>query len=146
MTEPDIDVTRLMFETVNTEWSDVVSKPPIRLRSERKTNTPGETEYLHFSEVQERNEEWADGPRNTLNFGAACFAEYATNQSRDRREEVYREVVRICRANRDRLEGLSGAWDTLDYSASVPNDDEIFGAFPLEFTFTFSAKSRTPEF
>lgn len=156
MADPELDVALVVRDLIDAEWLGTVTKPEtIRLRTEDETGeaTKGVSasvgEYILVSETQERSEEWACG-RNVLNFDAACFVEFATNESRARREEVYRELRRIARRNRDRREAAShgatlGEWDTLDVSTTV-TDDETFGFWAFNQTWQFGAELRTPSY
>jgi len=154
-TEPEIDVARIMVELLRGAWDTTsVEQPEVfRLRTEdengrpRKNVDPQADEYLLFSEVDERNEDYADLGRNSVSLDYACFAEFATTYGRDRRKEVYKEVRRIARENSKRVEAetvlgetLAG-WDRLDYNATVP-DEDLFDFWVIEFTFTFQKSSH----
>lgn len=116
---------------------------PLRLKEEKKHVPPGKNEYLLVAGVDERDETFT-GSRKTKNYGTSCFAELHTIRGRDRREELIGEVVRICEEHNSRSESDTdlGGWDTLNLSTTVP-EEEIFDAYPAEFTFGFSAVSRT---
>lgn len=164
-TDPDVDVAQIVLDLLKSEWNtpddpenpqpDEVEQPDIfRLRTEDETGTPKKnvdpqaSEYFLFSEVDERNEEYADPGRHTMNFDYACFAEFATIHGRDRRREVYEEARRILRENNSRYRAEQvlgndlGDWDTLNYNATVP-DEDLFDFWVIEWTFSFSATSRT---
>lgn len=156
MADPDRDVARLTRDLIDAEWLPGLVKPDtIRLRTEDEMGeaTKGVSasvgEYILVSETQERSDEWTAG-RNCLNFDDACFLEFATNDSRDRREEVFRELMRIARRNRDRREAAShgdnlGEWDSLDVTTTIP-DEGTFGFWVIEQTWSFSADLRTPSY
>ena len=154
--DPETDTAEIMRRLLSEEWNeDEVDKPDIfRLKTEDEDGTPKKNvdpqanEYLLFSEVDERNEDYGDPGRHTVNFDYSCFAEFATIHGRDRREEVYKEVRRICRKNNSRRRAEDvlgeplGAWDTLNHNATVP-DEDLFDFWVIEWTFGFSAVSRT---
>lgn len=156
VTDPETDVATVVLDLLKAEWDEENVDPPdtFRLRTEdeqgrpKKNVDPQTDEYLLFSEVDERNEDYGDPGRNTVDFDYACFAEFATIHGRDRREEVYREVRRICRKNNSRYQAEQvlgndlGGWDTLNYNATVP-DEDLFDFWVIEWTFSFSADSRT---
>ena len=154
-TEPEIDVAEVMLELLRSEWdTNSVEQPEVfRLRTEDESGTPKKNvdpqadEYLLFSEVDERNEDYVDLGRNSVSLEFACFAEFATIQGRSRRKEVFKEVRRIARANNKRVdaeqvlgETLAG-WDRLDMNATVP-DEDLFDFWVIEFTFTFQKSSH----
>lgn len=154
--DPETDTAQIMLDLLSEEWDEeAVDRPDtFRLRTEdedgnpKKNVSPQADEYLLFSETDERSENYGDPGRNTIDYDYACFAEFATVHGRDRREEVFREVRRICRENNNRYQAEQvlgndlGEWDTLDYNATVP-DEDLFDFWVIEWTFTFSASSRT---
>jgi hypothetical protein len=156
MGEPETDTAGLMLELLNTAWdTDTVEKPDVfRLKTEdeqgrpKKQVQPQADEYLLFSEIDERNEDYADLPRNSVSLDYACFAEFATVIGRDRREEVFQEIRRIARANNRRLDAETllgqslGGWDRLNYNATVP-DEDLFDYWVIEWTFTLDKSSHT---
>lgn len=156
MADPNMDVALLVRDMIDAEWLPGLTKPEtIRLRTEDESGQASKGvsasvgEYLLVSEVQERSEEWTAG-RNCLNFDGSCFIEFATTNGRSRREEVDRELRRIARRNRDRREAAShggdlGQWDTLSISTTVP-DEDTFGFWVIEQTWSFSAELRTPSY
>lgn len=152
MADPDYDVPAKIVEILDNEWNDpTVSKPGIiRVQRGEKSVEPGTDEYILVASTSELLPEWR-AARTTRDHDAAAFAEVMTITSHARRMEIFNEIDRIMRDMRDRREandnsGRSepiGDWDHLDYNATMP-DEEIFDVFPIEYTFSFSAFSRTP--
>jgi len=156
MTQPETDVARLVRDLVDTAWTTGAIDQPatLRLKTADDSGTPVRSidpqteEYFLFSETATREEEYPDLSREAVNYDYSAFAEFATARGRERREEVYRETRRILRENNRRREAESvlgsslGNWDTLDFSATVL-DEDVFDFHVIEWTFRFSAMSRT---
>jgi len=147
MVDPDHNTTGLI-ETLLSDASNYTNAIPdvVRVRRDEKSVPPGTDEYILIADTSEHFENWR-GARSTLDHGSAVFAEAKVIDSHARRVELKDDVVGILRDVRDRLEasdnGFSiGEWDTVDYEYVFP-DEEIFGVYPIEFTFTFRAYSRT---
>lgn len=147
MVDPDHDTTGVI-EALLTDASLYSNGIPdvVRLDRDEKSIPPGTDEYILISDTSEHFENWR-GPRSTLDHGSAVFAEAKVIDSHARRVELKDDVVSILRDVRDRreasLNGLDiGEWDTIDYEYVFP-DEEIFQVYPIQFTFTFRAYSRT---
>jgi hypothetical protein len=152
MADPDYDVPAKIVEILDTEWdTNNASKPGvIRVRRAEQSVSPGTDEYILVASTQELLPEWRGG-RQTRDHSAAAFAEVKTITSHSRRMEIFNEIDRIVVDHRDRRDAEQnsersepiGDWDTLDYNATMP-DEEIFDVFPIEYTFSFTARSRVP--
>jgi len=150
MADPDLDMVGLVVDLLSNEWdTDSVPQPgEIRAKRDDKSVAPGTDEYILVAETSEYLPEWRGG-MNTRDHSGAVFAEAKTIESDARRREIYNEIDRIFVAHRNRRVALDnsgrdlGNWDRVDVSATFP-DEEIFDVFPLELTFSFSARSRTP--
>jgi len=147
MVDPDHNTTSII-EALLTDAANYTNAKPdvVRVRRDEKSVPPGTDEYILIADTSEHFENWR-GPRTTLDHGSAVFAEAKVTSSNARRHELKDDVVQILRNARDRIEaqdnGLNlGEWDTVDYEYSMP-DEEIFQVYPIEFTFTFRAYSRT---
>ena len=150
---PTMDVAEVLRALLSEEWAWTVEEPDtIRLTTEDEQGNPTKgvsastSEYILIAETGSRDPEW-NGPRNTLDYGNQASFEFATADSRARREEVYGELRDVAEAVRDRREASAnrldvGGWDTLDFSMTAP-DEEIFNYWKIEGTVRFSAKSRT---
>jgi len=148
-----MDVAEVLRALLDEEWTWTATKPEtIRLQTEDEDGNPTKgvsastSEYVLIAETGTREPEW-NGPRNTLDYANQASFEFATADSRDRREEVYGELRDIANAVRDRREASANAldvagWDTLDFSMTAP-DEEIFNYWTIEGTVRFDAKSRT---
>jgi len=148
-----MDVAEVLRALLDEEWTWTAAKPEtIRLQTEDEDGTPTKgvsastSEYILIAETGTREPEW-NGPRNTLDYANQASFEFATADSRARREEVYGELRDIANAARDRREASGnalniGGWDTLDFSISAP-DEEVFNYWVLEGTVRFSATART---
>ena len=147
MTDPDHNTTAIIEALLTDETNYANGKPDVvRVRRDDKSVPPGTDEYILIADTSEHFENWR-GARSTLDHGSAVFAEAKVTSSNARRHELKDDVVQILRDARDRLEaqenGLDlGEWDTVDYEYVMP-DEEIFQVYPIEFTFTFRAYSRT---
>lgn len=152
MADPDYDVPAKIVEILDNEWNTGnVSKPGIiRVRREEKSVSPGTDEYILVASTAELLPEWREA-RETRDHDAAAFAEVMTTDSHSRRMDIFTEIDNILVSMRDRRDAKDntnrsepiGEWDHLDYNATMP-DEEIFDVFPIEYTFSFSAFSRTP--
>lgn len=147
MVDPDHNTTDIIEALLTDETNYSNGKPEVvRVRRDDKSVPPGTDEYILIADTSEHFENWR-GARTTLDHGSAVFAEAKVTSSNARRHELKDDVVQIMRNARDRLEasenGLDlGEWDTVDYEYVMP-DEEIFQVYPVEFTFTFRAYSRT---
>lgn len=147
MVDPDHNTTSIIEALLTDETNYSNGKPEVvRVRRDDKSVPPGTDEYILIADTSEHFENWR-GARSTLDHGSAVFAEAKVTSSNARRHELKDDVVQILRNARDRLEasenGLDlGEWDTVDYEYVMP-DEEIFQVYPIEFTFTFRAYSRT---
>lgn len=150
MADPDLDLVGVIVDLLSNEWeTGSVSQPgTIRAKRKRKSVEPGTDEYILVADTAEYLPTWRGG-MNSRDHEGAVFAEAKTITSDARRREILNEVDRILVEHRNRRVALDnsgrdlGNWDRLDYSATV-RDEEIFDVFPIEFTFNFSAYSRTP--
>jgi hypothetical protein len=147
MVDPDHDTTGVI-ETLLSDAANYSNGKPdvVRVRRDEKSVPPGTNEYILIADTSEHFENWR-GARTTLDHGSAVFAEAKVIDSHARRVELKDDVVQVLRDVRDDTEasanGLSiGSWDTVDYEYTFP-DEEIFDVFPIQFTFTFRAYSRT---
>lgn len=149
-----MDVAGVLRDLIDDEWTWGVTKPDtIRLQTEDEDGNPTKgvsasaQEYILIAETGDRAPEW-NGPRTVRDDANQASFEFATVESRARREEVYRELNDIAEAARDRREananGLNiGGWDTLDFSMTAP-DEEIFNYWVIEGTVRFDATARSP--
>jgi hypothetical protein len=154
MTRPDLDVANVLRNLFDSEWTWTITKPGvIRLQTEDESGDPTKgvnaavDEYILIAETGTRDPEWG-GPRSVLDDTNQASFEFATVESRARREAVHNEIFEIAKATRDRreadLNGLDiGGWDTLDFSMTAP-DEEIFNYWTIEGTVRFDATARTP--
>jgi len=150
MADPDLDLVGVIVDLLSNEWDTAtVSQPDvIRARRDDKSVPPGTDEYILVADTAEYLPTWRGG-MNSRDHEGAVFAEAKTTTSDARRREILNEIDRILVAHRNRRVARDnsdrdlGNWDRLDYSATV-RDEEIFDVFPIEFTFNFSAYSRTP--
>lgn len=154
MARPDMDVANVLLDLLNNQYSWSISKPgTIRLQTEDEDGNPQKgvsasvSEYILIAETGTREPEW-NGPRTIRTDANQASFEFATVDSRTRRENVYQELNQIAEDVRDRREasqnGLSiGDWDTVDFSMTAP-DEEIFNYWTIEGTVRFSATARSP--
>jgi hypothetical protein len=150
MGNPDLNLVGVIVDLLSNEWDTAnVSQPGvIRARRDEKSVPPGTDEYILVADTAEYLPTWRGG-MNTRDHEGAVFAEAKTTESDARRREILSEVDRIMVAHANRRDALDnsgrdlGNWDRLDYNATI-RDEEIFDVFPIEFTFTLSAYSRTP--
>lgn len=154
MSRPDMDVAVVLRDLIDDEWTWTATKPDtIRLQTEDESGSPTKGvsasvgEYILIAETGTRNPEW-NGPRTVRSDENQASFEFATVESRARREEVYRELNDIAEATRDRREASAnglyiGEWDTLDFSMTAP-DEEIFNYWVVEGTVRFDATARSP--
>jgi len=132
MARPDHDVANVLLDLLDVQYSWSVGKPDtIRLQTEDESGRPTKgvdanvSEYILIAETGTRDPEW-NGARTVRDDSNQASFEFATTESRARREEVYRELNQIAEDVRDRREasknGLSiGGWDTLDFSMTAPS-------------------------
>jgi hypothetical protein len=149
-----MDVANVLLDLLDVQYNWSVTKPDtIRLQTEDESGRPTKgvdanvSEYILIAETGTRDPEW-NGARTVRDDGNQASFEYATAQSRARREEVYRELNQIAEDVRDRREanqnGLTiGNWDTLDFSMTAP-DEEIFNYWVIEGTVRFDSTARSP--
>lgn len=154
MTRPDYDVANVLLDLLDSGWTWGVDKPPtIRLQTEDEQGRPTKgvdanvEEYILIAETGTREAEW-NPTRNVRDDSNQASFEFATSESRARREEVYRELNSVAEAVRDRREATEngyaiGEWDTLDFTMTAP-DEEIFNYWVIEGTVTFDSTARTP--
>lgn len=154
MTRPDMDVANVLLNLFDTEWTWGIPKPStIRLQTEDSSGRPKKgvdanvSEYILIAETGTRSPEW-NASRNVLDDTSQASFEFATTDSRTRRENVHDELFQIAKATRDRREADTqsldiGDWDTLDFDMTVP-DEEIFNYWVIEGTVRFDATARTP--
>jgi hypothetical protein len=158
--EPKQDVTALTRSFLDTHWPDgeAGDLPPdsgierpdfIELRTENEAGQARKgvdytNEYVLVAETSERGHEYADLELFSVNYDAACFIEIATPRSRDRREDLWTAVRRVCEGGRKRSSdpGTPGDWDTLEIRG-VPVNDSTFGWWAMECTVGYRADSRT---
>lgn len=147
----DWDVASLARGLVDNNWdANNADKPQyIELRTEdgsgdARKKVRRHNEYILFAEQQERGMEYSDVFWNTRTLTASCVAEISTADTRQRREEMLAEVERIAVDARTENEsiGTPGGWDNLKIEVSVI-DDENFGWWVAEVTFTFTKRKDT---
>lgn len=147
----DWDVAKLSKNLIDNNWdTNNASKPQyIELRTEdddgnTRKRVRRHNEYILCAEEQERTMEYSDIFWNTRTLTASCFLELTTAKSRQRREDMLAEVERIAVAARTRNEsiGTPGGWDNIQMEVMV-TDDENFGWWVAEVTFTFTKRKDT---
>lgn len=148
MTDPTRDVAKMTRDLIQDEWDSANTKEPahIELVTEDNSGTTRKrirrhNEYVLVAEESERGMEYSDLFWETRDFNAACYVEFSTAESRDRREEMFREIERIAVEHRSNP-ATPGDWDRLEVSATMV-DDENFGWWMGEFTFAYSAVKRS---
>lgn len=141
------DVANMTRDLIDSEWrEDVVNKPEkVELYTEdeegdTRKKVRRDNEYVHVAEVQNREIEYTDLFQNTENLSAACFVEFSTPVSRQRRELMFHEIKNIATEHRKRPD-TPGNWDTLEVNAEI-YDDENFGWWMGRFTFSYSRKKH----
>lgn len=147
------DVAALTREFIETEWgshprSTGVDAPQnIELLTEdddgnARKGVDYTEEYVLLVETGSRNYEYVDGPREVVDPQATCQFEASTPESRERREELWGELLALSEYARKRSAGTPGNWDTVDLNAATI-DDEMFNWWTLEGEWVYTAEART---
>lgn len=154
MTRPNLDVGTVLLDLLDNQWVWTIDKPgTIRLETEDSDGRPTKgvnanvSEYITIAETGTREADW-NGARTVRDDSNQASFEYATTQSRTRREDVYEELNDVAETVRDRREAAKhgytiGDWDTVDFTITVP-DEEIFNYWVIEATVRFDSTARTP--
>ena len=153
VTDIDWDVAALTRDLIDTNWGTLPdsANPPepahIELLSENNDGRPRKgvdytEEYILVSETSTRSQEYIDGPMDVVDLSASAFVEVSTPESRQRREELWQELLTISEYARKRSEGTPGDWDTVIVDGATI-DDEIFNWWTYEMEWSYSAEART---
>jgi hypothetical protein len=155
MTVSDVewDVASLTRSFIDSNWGSLPEsagpeKPQhIELWSEDADGNPRKgvdytEEYVLVSETSQREQTYADGPRDVVDLSAVAFTEVATPRSRTRREELWSELLLLAEHARKRRAGTPGGWDTVDVSGATIND-QIFNWWAFELQWDYEAEGRT---
>lgn len=146
-TNLDRDIAKLTRDLIKDNWDSGEAPEPahIELVTEDNSGTTRKrirrhNEYILVAEESERGMEYSDLFWNTRDFTQACYVEFSTAESRERREEIFNEIERIAVEHRTNPE-TPGNWDMLEISATII-DDENFGWWMGEFSFQYKAVKR----
>jgi len=153
VSDVDWDVAELTRTLIDDNWGTLTDSadPPkpahIELYSEDENGNPRKgvdytEEYILVSETSNREETYIDGPREAVDLSGVAFVEVATPQSRDRREELWSELLVLAEHARKRREGTPGGWDTVDVSGATIND-QVFNWWAFELSWDYEAEART---
>jgi hypothetical protein len=153
VTDVDWDVAGLTRDLIDAEWgtrpdSQGPAKPAhIELLSEDADGNPRKgvdytEEYVLVSETSTRGQTYIDGPRDVVDLDAAAFVEASTPAGRERREELWLELLTISEYARKRDAGTPGGWDTVVVDGATI-DDEIFNWWTYEMEWAYRAEART---
>lgn len=146
MTEPDtIDIVNKVVSLFDTEWNatNTSGEKPIIDKSDAlgKGRDLGVYDYVEFSNTSPFSIDDADLTKTSEDFDAAVFVEIKSDDEA-RRKELFDEFRRIYKAN-DKRPDTPGGYDRMLIDEPVPLDDSTFGAWVLELTLAFEARSRT---
>lgn len=139
------DTGTLTREMIDGEWS-LSKRPRIELLTEdnhgqaRQRVRRNTDEYILVHEPGEREMEYSDLFMSAEDKSALVAIEASTSKSRDRREEIFRELKRIANDHRKRPE-TPGNWDTLTIQTANTFDDTNFGWWVIEMSMTYSRDS-----
>jgi len=146
MTQPN--VTTIVDDTVATldaEWDESNADKPVIGKSDDigKGRDLNVYNYVELSRTSPTDISYSNLPLSAQDIDATVFVELKAASEADR-DAIFDEFRRVIEANRSRPD-TPGGFDRVVFADITPLDDSTFGAYLVEVTLAFEARSRSVE-
>lgn len=146
MTQPNL--TTIVDDTVDTldaEWDESNADKPVIGKSDDigKGRDLNVYNYVELSRTSPTDISYSNLPLSAQDIDATVFVELKAASKADR-DAIFDEFRRVIEANRSRPD-TPGGFDRVVFADITPLDDSTFGAYLVEVTLAFEARSRSVE-